>query len=257
MSANHGKLIKKRLFIGLLVFSLLLLFLVIYTVWWLVAKRGLLVNKIILTILLSLIFVALLILVAGIGALVWSLWRAKTVPSMQNIMYAATNSLFPIALLLGKWIGLDEEKIKNSYIQVSNQLTKSRIRNQKLDRIIILAPHCLQWNECPHKITINIKNCKRCGKCLIPALLDLANKHDVELYVVTGGTSARNIVKETRPQAIIAIACERDLTSGIQDIAGIPVIGIVNERPQGPCCNTQVNLKKVEESILMLRKGGL
>lgn len=247
---------RKRLYIGLLVISLLFLFLIVSTVWWLVSQRGLFINKIILTLLISLIFIFLIILVLGIGALVWSLWRSKTVPSMQNMMFAATNSLFPISLLIGKWLGLDEEKIKNSYIQVSNQLTKSRIRDQVLEKILILAPHCLQWNECPHKITIKVNNCKRCGRCPIPGLIDLALKHNVELDVVTGGTSARNIIREKRPQAIVAIACERDLTSGIQDIAGIPVIGIVNERPQGPCCNTNVNLKKVEEAILMLKEGG-
>lgn len=256
MSAKQGKATRKRLFIGLLLISLGFLFLIVSAVWWLVSQQGIFLNKIILTLLLSLVFIILAVLFVGIGALVWSLWRSKTVPSLQNIMSAATSSLFPIALLLGKWFGLDEDRIKNSYIQVSNQLTKSRIRNQVIDRILILAPHCLQWNECPHKITINVKNCRRCGKCPIPGLVDLSQKHQVELHVVTGGTSARKIVKDKRPQAIVAIACERDLTSGIQDISAIPVIGIVNERPQGPCFNTNVALDKVEKAILMLKEGG-
>ena len=45
---------------------------------------------------------------------------------------------------------------------------------------------------------------------------------------------ARQMVKEIRPKAIIAVACERDLTSGIQDVFPLPVIGVLNERPFGP-----------------------
>ena len=54
----------------------------------------------------------------------------------------------------------------------------------------------------------------------------------------------------------MAIACERDLTSGIQEVAEIPVIGIINERPEGPCCNTRVDLNKVEEAIRYFIEGG-
>ena len=58
------------------------------------------------------------------------------------------------------------------------------------------------------------------------------------------------MVKELRPRAIIAVACERDLTSGIQDVFPLPVIGVLNERPYGPCFNTRVDIRKVEAAIL-------
>ena len=45
------------------------------------------------------------------------------------------------------------------------------------------------------------------------------------------------------------MACERDLTSGIQDCYPLPVFGILNERPNGPCLDTFVPLDKVEEAI--------
>jgi hypothetical protein len=42
------------------------------------------------------------------------------------------------------------------------------------------------------------------------------------------------------------VACERDLTSGIQDTTPLPVYGIFNQRPFGPCLNTQVPVAQVE-----------
>jgi hypothetical protein len=52
----------------------------------------------------------------------------------------------------------------------------------------------------------------------------------------------------------VAVACERDLVSGIRDAWPLPVIGLINERPEGPCVNTRVDVAGVarilEEQIL-------
>jgi len=69
------------------------------------------------------------------------------------------------------------------------------------------------------------------------------------MSIATGGTLARRVIVETRPKAIVAVACERDLTSGIQDSYPIPVIGILNERPFGPCRDTRVDLSKVATAV--------
>ena len=87
----------------------------------------------------------------------------------------------------------------------------------KPERLLILVPHCLQYHECRVRITGDIENCDACGKCRIKELVRLSCKYHVSISVATGGTLARRIVKEKQPSVIIAIACERDLTSGIQD----------------------------------------
>ena len=158
---------RKRLFIGLLGCSLAFLILVFAAAWWLVTRRGLLVNEVILTCVIGVAIMMLLVLMVGVAALIWTIWRSKTIPSLQSAITTATNLLFPLTLHLGKWFGLEEERIKNSFIQVSNQLVKNRIKSKPLQRIMILAPHCLQWIHCPHKITIDVNNCRECGKCLI------------------------------------------------------------------------------------------
>ena len=59
-------------------------------------------------------------------------------------------------------------------------------------------------------------------------------------------------VKEARTKAIVAIACERDLASGMADVFPIPVIGVLNERPNGPCCNTTVDPERVRAVVEQL-----
>ena len=124
-----------------------------------------------------------------------------------------------------------------------------RRENHKTRRILLLLPHCLQVNECKIRLTHNIFNCARCGKCEIKDLIGIAEENQLDLFVATGGTLARRIITEARPEAIVAVACERDLSSGIVDTYPLPVLGITNERPFGPCLNTRVDLKLVANAI--------
>ena len=65
---------------------------------------------------------------------------------------------------------------------------------------------------------------------------------------------ARRIIGETSPGAIVAVACERDLITGIQDVAPkIPVIGLPNSRPEGPCADTVINTEELQQAIDFFR----
>ena len=68
-------------------------------------------------------------------------------------------------------------------------------------------------------------------------------------FVVAGGEAAREIIKQHRPKAVIAVACERDLVAGIKDVRNLMVLGVPNKRPEGPCKNTCIDLKRFENSI--------
>ena len=112
----------------------------------------------------------------------------------------------------------------------------------------------LQNHECKVRIIWNVDNCEGCGKCKIKDIVALSKKFGVPVSVATGGTLARKIVVEKRPDVIIAVACERDLTSGIQDSYPIPVFGIFNKRPFGPCYDTDVDMELVEKGIVTFLK---
>ena len=126
------------------------------------------------------------------------------------------------------------------------------------DRLLVITPHCLQLADCPHKITRDPKNCKRCGRCNIADLVNLSEEMGFHFLVATGGTLARQMVKETRPKAVLAVACERDLMSGIQDVYPLPAVGVLNMRPNGPCYNTKVDMDEVRKALeaVILPKDG-
>ena len=81
-------------------------------------------------------------------------------------------------------------------------------------------------------------------------LLSLSERYGINMSIATGGTIARRIIVQTKPRLILAVACERDLSSGIQDAYPIPVYGLLNDRPHGPCLDTQVSLEHLEQAIL-------
>jgi uncharacterized protein len=162
--------------------------------------------------------------------------------------------LYPLSMLITSFSKEKKEKLQSYLITLNNRLVK-RERKKDVTRILLLLPHCLQVNECTIRITHNIYNCKRCGKCEISDLIEIADTYQLNLFVATGGNLARKIVKDVRPQAIVAVACERDLSSGIADSFPLPIFGIPNERPSGPCVNTRVSLEKVKEAIQMFCAG--
>ncbi len=136
-----------------------------------------------------------------------------------------------------------------------NVLVRRNLYRIEPEKILLLTPHCLQKNTCIHKVTSDVYNCKQCGQCQVGELLKIAQQYGCQFIVVTGGTLARMMVKQAKPKAIVAIACERDLVSGMQDVFPIPVIGVLNERPCGPCFNTRVNTEEIEKVVKQLIYG--
>ncbi|MCL4440136.1 MAG: DUF116 domain-containing protein [Firmicutes bacterium] len=241
--------VRKRLFLGLLAASLVIVGLLIFTVWYLLYHPTTILHQVVLIGAVSLIILAILVVAFGIGGIVLTIWLAQTTKPLQPLMRVAMSTLFPFALGLGRIFKIDIDKIKNSFIEVNNELVRANQQAVRPEQILLLAPHCLQENNCPHKVTNDINNCRRCGKCKVTDLLELRDKYGIRVGVATGGTLARKFVKEYRPKAIVAVACERDLSSGIQDCSPIPVLGVLNDRPFGPCFNTSVHTPGVIRAI--------
>jgi hypothetical protein len=170
-------------------------------------------------------------------------WGASTVKGITIRFF------LPIMELLARVAGISPAEVRRSFIKVNNELCLRGGPTYAPNRILVLLPHCLQRAQCGIRLSYSVDSCKRCGKCPIAGLLALRDAYGVGLAIATGGTIARRIVVESRPKLIIAVACERDLTSGIQDTHPLPVYGILNERPEGPCRNTLVDLGKLEQAL--------
>jgi hypothetical protein len=157
---------------------------------------------------------------------------------------------------LGRRIGFDSNKLARSFILLSNDYVEKTLEKNRgnIKRVLILLPHCIQLASCVFKLTTSVNNCRKCGKCVISSFLAMSERFAFDMFVSTGGTMARLAVKEKQPDLILAVACEKDLMSGIKDTLGLPVIGILNEQPNGPCYNTTVDPLAVEEVLKKVKR---
>lgn len=141
------------------------------------------------------------------------------------------------------------------FLRFNNKIVLKRLKNRKINKISILLPHCLQKDSCSFKITSKIENCKKCGKCDIAEILKLKEKYsNIDIKVATGGTLARLYLKEYKPDLVLAVACKRDLISGIKDSFPLPVYGVFNEIIGSPCIDTKVSVQHITKVIEEVEK---
>ncbi len=157
--------------------------------------------------------------------------------------------LLPMIEFVGRVLGLDKDRIRQSFIAMNNSLVISQKYKVRPDRILILLPHCIQLFDCEIKVTGDVNKCVLCGRCDIKGLVEIGRKYGIDISVATGGTLARKVIVEKRPKLVLAVACERDLTSGIKDCYPLPVIGVLNLRPHGPCFNTIVDTAAIDAAL--------
>ncbi|WP_027417898.1 DUF116 domain-containing protein [Aneurinibacillus terranovensis] len=139
--------------------------------------------------------------------------------------------IIPLTIRIGKMFGLSRDRMTNSVMRAGNILTKAIYDKVHPDDLLIVVPRCLSMFTRKE-------------------LTALTEKYGVTFHTAGGGNAARELLVKEKPKAIIAVACERDLFSGLQDVGGnIPVMAITNKRPEGPCRNTFINFEEMEEAI--------
>ena len=240
---------RKRLFISLMGFTCLILVGLIFLAWW-VPNRGLANIHPNLPNIVGII-VAILsgMAILGTGLLVLTTALGKDIFFTRFMRLVVIKFLLPMIELVGRGLGLNKDSIRQSFIAMNNSLVISQRQKVKPDRILVLLPHCIQLFDCEIKVTGDINKCVQCGRCDIKGLVEISRKYRIDISVATGGTLARKVIVEKRPKLVLAVACERDLTSGIKDCYPLPVIGILNDRPYGPCFNTTVDVAKIDTAL--------
>lgn len=256
MSAPRGGVAKKRLLLALLAAGLALAAGVAGFAWYVITSGKAYLGWLVNLLFVGLFAVALPLLGLGLFLLALALSRPRLVPQALGLIRNTIHVLFPLALFVGRLLRIDKARIEGSFVEINNVLVRARRQRAPSGRILLLLPHCLQRAECAYKITADPDNCRRCGQCRIASLLELRDRRGIAVSVAAGGAQARQAVARLRPRAIVAVACERELASGIQDVGGLPVIGIANLRPHGPCYNTEVDVEGVENTIAHLISGG-
>ncbi|MCF7857828.1 MAG: DUF116 domain-containing protein [Candidatus Cloacimonetes bacterium] len=240
---------EKNLFLILSTISLILMMVVTTLLWWLISPRLHEISSVLAGLSLTALRVFFLILLVGTVVVLLISYTEYNLLVARFAIGAYIKILFPITLLLGRLLGISKEKIRESFVCVNNSFINALKKKFKSSNLLILLPHCLQNIECDIRITTDINKCRKCGKCNIAELCAISDRYKVKMAIATGGTLARKIIIDNKPKFIIAVACDRDLVEGLREVFPIPVYGVLNIRPEGPCVNTQVATKKIQQAL--------
>jgi hypothetical protein len=121
--------------------------------------------------------------------------------------------------------------VENASVKVYNGLALRRGRKVDQGELLLLIPRCL-------------------SRATLDGVLGVAGKYGVPVFVATRGQLARRVIRERRPRAVVAVACERDMVSGLHDVAGkIPVLGLTMTLPSGPCKDAALDLAQLERWV--------
>jgi len=152
------------------------------------------------------------------------------------------------------FLGGTKERLEHDFVEFNASLTRVTGIKYNAGEILVLLPRCMQNSECKYNVVNNMENCISCGKCDVKSIRETIKETGVKAAVVTGGTQARALVKKYMPKIIIAVACERELISGMFDVPNCEVVGLINERPEGPCLNTRVSISELSSTLKSLIK---
>jgi hypothetical protein len=137
----------------------------------------------------------------------------------------------PLAWRVGELFGVARDWTSAASVAVYDRLAWARERTVAANELLILIPRCL-------------------SRASLDGVLDVARRYNVAAYVATRGQLARRAIRERRPRAVVAVACERDMVSGLYDVAGkLPVLGLTMQLPNGPCKDASIDLERLEEFV--------
>ena len=128
--------------------------------------------------------------------------------------------------------------VEHAAIDVYNTLAVRRGRTVGKGELLVLIPRCL-------------------SKQALDGVLGIAGRYEVPVFVATRGQLARRVIRERRPRAVVAVACERDMMTGLRDVAGkLPVLGLTMQLPNGPCRDAVIDLDQMEKWVQGLVADG-
>jgi len=140
--------------------------------------------------------------------------------------------VMPRVAAMGALLGLSRDRVGNAALRVFNRVASARARpGLKPQELLILLPRCL-------------------GKEAMRTALAVSSRYGVPVFVAARGRHAREMIARRRPKGIVAVACERDLVSGVHDVGHrLPVLGTTLALGDGPCRNTSFQAADLEGQV--------
>jgi hypothetical protein len=122
---------------------------------------------------------------------------------------------------------------------------------EKTGKRMIIAPHCMRFLECPASSTRTGIECVSCGKCVFSRLKEDAARYGYRLYIVTGSSFVKHVIKEERYEGALLIACDYELNKVMMGLKGKNIVTYGIPMSNDGCFNTEVDYGTVIDTLNM------
>jgi hypothetical protein len=182
----------------------------------------------------TVVWVALGVLAAAqwlyLGVLAASFYTGRNLLPERLLERGLHLQLMNYASLIARAFG-KRDWVEHAAIDIYNTLAERRGRRVGKGELLVLIPRCL-------------------SKQALDGVLEIAGRYEVPVFVATRGQLARRVIRERRPRAVVAVACERDMMTGLRDVAAkLPVLGLTMQLPNGPCRDAAIDLAQMEKWV--------
>jgi len=229
---SSGNPVKRGIFVGVASLAVAVVIAAAFTVLWLIEPRLISINPILYSFSRWSVYIFSGVIIIWLLFFLLSTMAGTSILGGLLMVPHPINWLLAIALKIAGILGISRDKLINSFLKVHNILLPFR-KVYAPDDLLVLLPRCLTRETNSY-------------------LRELRDEFKFNMATAGGGQEARKKIHELRPKAIVAIACERDLLSGFVEVNPlVPVIGLPNLRPEGPCKNTEIDR---DEFVALIKK---
>ncbi len=140
-----------------------------------------------------------------------------------------------------------EKELDMIMVNLKNYANKEKFAASK-NRIII-GGQCSRHLDCPASSTREGIKCVSCGRCSFSKIKNKAEKKGYKLYIMTGSSFIKYIIKEGNVDGILAVICNYEVNKGMRAIRkyNIPVYAV--PLTKDGCYNTEFDVDKVIEAM--------
>lgn len=138
-------------------------------------------------------------------------------------------------------------------VELHNGVWLPMVASIPYERRLLLLPKCLRDSQrCEGEMDDLGLLCHRCGRCVIPDLQTLADRHGVLSLVAEGFTSVIELIRQHVVDAVIGVSCLDSLEKAFPLLVSHAVPGIAVALNDGGCKDTHVDIDYVMELLPQL-----
>ncbi|MCK5699313.1 MAG: DUF116 domain-containing protein [Candidatus Aenigmarchaeota archaeon] len=134
-------------------------------------------------------------------------------------------------------------------VGLKNMASEEKYKRAK--KRILLAPHCLRSLDCPASSARDGIQCKSCGKCPYTEIKKTAGSLGIKLYILTGSSAVKYIVKNEEFDGILGVGCNYEINKVMRSLAplNVPVYGV--PLTKDGCYNTKTDVEALYSAMKM------